>query len=76
MKWICDHNGDMVCGDYVMTMARNSFNNKSSYWISKKNYTVAFYCFSHISDSDTAKQMDNPQVWIDYFENRIKKLED
>lgn len=74
MKWVYDNKGNMVCGDYVMTDVKNSFNDKKSYWISKKDCTIAFYCFSYISDEDFFKQMDNPQIWINYFENRMERL--
>jgi len=33
-------------GDYVITGITNAFNNKVSWWISKKNCTLACYCFS------------------------------
>lgn len=32
--------------NYVLYPCNNQFNNKISYWISKKNYTIAFYAFS------------------------------
>ena len=33
-------------GEYVLTRVRNAFNNKTSYWLSKKGYTVAQYAFT------------------------------
>ena len=76
MKWQIDENGNYIYGDYVLTAVKNAFNNKDSYWISKKGYTVAFYCFSYITNGDVMAQLSNIQVWCDYFEDRIKKLED
>lgn len=37
-----------IKGEYVLYPCRNYFDpeNKISYWISKKGYTVARYCFS------------------------------
>lgn len=32
--------------EYVLTRVRNAFNNKTSYWLSKKGYTVAQYAFT------------------------------
>lgn len=74
MKWVYDNKGNMVCGDYVMTDAHNAFNDKRSYWISKKDYIFAFYCFSYINDEDFFKQMENPQTWIDYFESMVSNV--
>ena len=75
MKWTYDEKGNYICGDYVITSVNNAFNNKRSYWISKKDYTMAFYCFTYINVRDFFKQMENPQVWIDYYEGRVTKKE-
>lgn len=39
----------VVIGDYVFTPIKNQFNDKTAYWLSKKWYTFAAYCFT-ISD--------------------------
>lgn len=39
-----------IHGDYVITGIKNAFNSKTSWWISKKDHTIACYCFS----TDTA----------------------
>lgn len=35
-----------MSGDYAITGVQNAFNNKISYWISKRDCTDAYYCFS------------------------------
>lgn len=35
-----------VFGDYVLSGCKNAFNGKMSWWLSKKGYTTAMYCFS------------------------------
>ena len=36
----------ITIGEYVLTPIKNAFNDKCSYWISKKGYTLALYVFS------------------------------
>lgn len=38
-----------VFGDYVLSGCKNAFNSKMSWWLSKKGYTTAMYCFSTTS---------------------------
>lgn len=35
-----------IYGEYVLQGIPNAFNDKISYWLSKKGMTVAYYCFS------------------------------
>lgn len=35
-----------IHGDYVITGIKNAFNSKTSWWISKRDHTIACYCFS------------------------------
>lgn len=35
-----------VKGNYVLYPCQNQFNNRISYWISKKDHTICFYAFS------------------------------
>ena len=35
-----------IKNDYVLYPCNNQFNNRVSYWISRKDYTIAFYAFS------------------------------
>lgn len=59
-------------GDYVLTGIPNAFNNKTSYWISKKDFAVALYCFSAESLWDLEEHLDNIKAYISYFDNHIK----
>lgn len=60
-----------VFGDYVFTPVRNAFNKKTSWWISKKGYTRAFYCFT----ADTAKEV-NYQLEEERRKAYIKMFDD
>ena len=75
MEWVFDNKGNLVCGDYALTTVNNAFNNKQSFWISKKGYTISFYCFTFIDQKDYKENTSDPSVWINYFEDRISKLE-
>ena len=64
----------IVINDYVLTPCRNAFNQKISFWISKRGYTVALYCFS-VSDWDIAdyhRHIDPAALdsYIQYFNNK------
>ena len=72
-EWTPYSNGHYICGDYVLTGINNAFNDKRGFWISKKDCTKSFYCFTPINNSDLKKQLDNPQVWIDYFEKQMER---
>lgn len=67
-----------VYGDYVLTGIPNAFNNKTSFWISKKGFTVSLYCFSAESLRDLNEHLDNIKAYISYFDNTVnsKKRED
>lgn len=39
-----------VNGDYVLAPVKNAFNDKTSYWISKKGYLVAYYAFTPLDE--------------------------
>lgn len=43
--------------DYVFTPCRNAFNEKTSWWISKKGCTVAHYCFSAMTEKEVDEQL-------------------
>ena len=45
-------NGSYVYGDYVLTPCRNVWNDKESYWISKKDCTISQYAFTPMSKND------------------------
>lgn len=41
-----------IYGEYVLTPCQNAFNSKKSYWLSKKDFMLAVYCFTPIDRSD------------------------
>lgn len=67
-----------VFGDYVITRVQNAFNNKHSFWISKKDYMISFYCFSIDSfiseyNEELEYQLNNIDSYIKMFESGINK---
>ena len=49
IEWTAYSNGHYICGDYVLTGISNAFNDKRGFWISKKDCTKSFYCFTPIN---------------------------
>lgn len=47
----------VIAGDYVLSPCKNAFNDKTSYWISKKGYAVAYYAFTPLDDEDLKRQL-------------------
>ena len=65
----------IIKGDYAICAVKNAFNGKTSYWVSKKGYTVSFYCFSEESKSDTRHKLtEGLDSYIDLFETAYKRL--
>lgn len=55
-----------VFGAYVLTPVPNAFNDKTSWWISKKGRTAAHYCFTASSQKEADWQIENGlQGYID-----------
>ncbi len=52
----------IVSGDYVLTPIQNAFNDKVSYWISKKGFTSAYYCFTPTSKADLKFQTSSEAI--------------
>lgn len=68
--------GQIIVGDYVFSPCKNGFNDKTSYWVSKKGYTIAVYAFTPTSKNDL-KEMTREDVlksYINYLEQTIAKL--
>lgn len=61
-----------VYGDYVLTGIPNAFNNKTSFWISKKGFTVSLYCFSAEGKRDLEEHLAQIKSYMAYFDNHIK----
>ena len=62
----------VIRGDYVITPIQNSFNGNTSYWISKKSYTVAYYCFTAYGNVDLRLQLSDEAIhsYITMFDVR------
>ena len=63
----------VVIGDYVFTPIKNQFNDKTAYWLSKKGYTIAVYCFT-VSNRDDFCMLENNKTlvsYIDYFDKKV-----
>lgn len=62
-------------GDYVLTGVKNAFNNKTSWWLSKKYMTRAMYCFSTSGTGLLATQeLDYQTAAIDSYVNAFATL--
>ncbi len=61
-----------VSGDYVFTPCQNAFNGKTSWWISKKNCTVALYCFTAETGEEVDAQLAGlgARAYIEMYKNR------
>ena len=58
--------------DYVFSPARNAFNSKTSWWISKKGYAVARYCFTADTEAEVERQLQSADSYIEMFEEGLK----
>lgn len=72
----CDEKGKyktVVIDDYVFTPIKNQFNDKTAYWLSKKGYTIAVYCFTVSNRDDVCMLVDNKALvsYIDYFDKKV-----
>lgn len=66
-----------VFGEYVFTPVLNAFNNKTSWWISKKGCTQAMYCFTG-DEKEAAYQLaeDNRVSYFTMFECASQKQQE
>ena len=59
-------------GDYVITGVQNAFNDKISFWISKKGSVLSFYCFSEMpfrTEQEAETQLKHGwSQYITYYE--------
>lgn len=61
-----------IFGDYVLTSVPNAFNRKRSWWISKKGFGVARYCFTTSSEKEADYQIRTGiRGYIDLLENML-----
>ena len=76
----CDGKGKyktVVIGDYVFTPIKNQFNDETAYWLSKRWYTYALYCFT-VSDWSDYKMLEDSRVldsYIKYFDSMTNSNE-
>ena len=63
----------IIYGEYVLTPCKNAFNEKTSYWLSKKNHTISVYAFTPM-DARDLKEMttdESMQAYINHFEDKV-----
>ena len=72
--WKEDGKGNYIFGEYALTGVNNAFNNRKSYWISKDGCMLAFYCFTFWDNKNLEDNLKDPKIWIDFFEERIKRF--
>ncbi len=63
-----------IYGDYVVSACKNAFNDKESYWLSKRGYMKSIYCFTPICADDLTKTSVARYLLclIPSFENNFK----
>lgn len=66
----------IIVGDYVFTPCKNAFNNKVSYWVSKRNYTISVYAFTPMYSEDLKEHISEKYLesYMRYFDSVIEKL--
>lgn len=64
-----------ISGDYVLYPCQNQFNNKTSYWISKKDFTIAFYAFSVESWERMPETYSHFDAYISMYESMLKRFQ-
>lgn len=62
-----------VFGDYVLTPVPNAFNKNTSWWLSKRGFTISIYCFS--TNGTNVRQQDEAVYHIQHIDAYIKSLE-
>lgn len=69
--WKPDNKGNYIYGDYVLTKVNNAFNDKVTYWISKKGFVKAFYCFTYWDEQNLKEMLKTTSGWISHFEEMV-----
>lgn len=65
-----------IFGDYVLTPLPNAFNDKTSWWLSKRGYTRAQYCFTSSSDEEAWYQIQSGlKEYIEILEKSMQTTE-
>lgn len=69
----------VIQGDYVATPVKNAFNNKTSYWLSKKGYTISMYMFTVEGNGESEREFEERlsekgfRAYIPSFEELITR---
>lgn len=58
---------------YVLTCIKNAFNDKHSYWLSKKDYILAMYCFSDSNCYSVEEQLKNIDEYLIMLEKQLNR---
>lgn len=63
----------IVNGEYVFSPCKNIDNQKTSYWLTRKGYTSALYCFSAMDPKEVSKQESGKALegYIRCFEEKF-----
>ena len=61
----------IIDDDYVLTGIENAFNDRKSYWLSKKDYILAMYCFSENNCCSVEEELKNIDSYLIAFEKRL-----
>lgn len=76
-KIIINYNRNcIIYGDYVLTPCKNAFNEKISYWLSKKGCTIAIYAFTPIDGIELTKAEIKKCIKsaIPFLESKINEI--
>lgn len=69
----------VIRGEYVATPIKNAFNEKTSYWFSKKDCTISIYMFTVEGNGDSEKDFEERlsekgfNEFIPMFEEHCKR---
>ena len=61
-----------VFGSYVLTPVKNEFNSNVSWWLSKRGFAVARYCFTTSNAAEIDRQVNCIDQYIKMFEEENK----
>ncbi|MBO5576933.1 MAG: hypothetical protein J5956_11635 [Ruminococcus sp.] len=59
-----------IWGEYVLTPCKNAFNDKTSYWVSKRGYILSVYAFTPMS----VKELELENI-AKVFQSTVRLLE-
>lgn len=65
----------IIRGVYVLQSIPNAFNNRISWWLSKKSWMVAMYCFSANTPKMLEEQVPQLEEYIRIFHDKFEVTE-